>query len=104
MVVEEGKVLEEPEGSDVEEEWPSMGLDVEVKGQAVDVEVEKVVEDSVLREGEEEWPSIKSIPGLELSQSQPSSEISKSKKSPVSLVNEDASESSSLGELRFQDD
>jgi len=104
VVVEEGKVLEEPEVCEVEEEWPSLGLDVEVKEEVVEVEAKKEVEDSVLSEGEEEWPSIKSISGLELSQSQPSSEISKSKKSPASLVNEDASESSSLGELRFQDD
>ena len=104
LTVDEENAVEEPEGSEVEEEWPSLGLDVEVKEQAVDVEVEKQVEDSVLSEGKEEWPSIKSIPGLELSQSQPSSEISKSKKSPTSLVNEDASEASSLGELRFQDD
>ena len=88
----------------MEEEWPSLGLDVEVKEEVVEVEAKKEVEDPVLSEGKEEWPSIKSIPGLELSQSQPSSEISKSKKSPASLVNEDASESSSLGELRFQDD
>ena len=104
LTVDEENAVEEPEGSEVEEEWPSLGMDVGVKEEAVVVEVEKEVEDSVLREGKEEWPSIKSIPGLDLSQSQPSSEISKSKKSPASLVNEDASESSSLGELRFQDD
>ena len=106
VVVEEEKAVEESEVREVEEEWPSLGLDVEVQEGAVDSDFEKdkEVEDSVLSEGEEEWPSIKSIPGLELSQSQPSSEISKSKKSPASLVNEDASESSSLGELRFQDD
>ena len=104
VVVEEGKVLEEPEVCEVEDEWPSLDLDVEVKEEVVVVEAKKEVEDPVLCEREEEWPSIKSIPGLELSQSQPSSEISKSKKSPASLVNEDASEFSSLGELRFQDE
>ena len=81
-----------------------LGLDVEVKEEAVVVEEEKAVEESEARDGEEEWPSIKSIPGLELSQSQSISEISRSAKSSESLVNEDASESSSLGELRFQDD
>ena len=104
LTVDEENAVEEPEGSEVEEEWPSLGLDVEVKEEVVEVEAKKEVEDPVLSEGEEEWPSIKSIPGLELSQSQPSSEISKSKKSPASLVDEDASEFSSLGELRFQDD
>ena len=81
-----------------------MGLEVEVK-EAVDAdfEKEKEVEDSVLSK-EEDWPSIKSIPGLELSQSRLSSKISRPKKSPTRSVIEDASESSSLGELRFQDD
>jgi Tfp pilus assembly PilM family ATPase len=104
LSVEVAKEVEESEVSEVEEEWPSLGLDVEVKAEVVEVEAEKVVEDPVLSEGKEVWPSIKSIPGLELSQSQPSSEISKSKKSPTSSVIEDASESSSLGKLRFQDD
>ena len=106
MDAEEEKAVEEPEVGEMEEEWPSLGLDIEVQEEVVDAdfEKEKEVEDSVSSEGDEEWPTIKSIPGLELSQSQPSSEISKSKKSPTSLVNEDASEASSLGELRFQDD
>ena len=103
---EEEKAVEEPEVGEVEEEWPCLGLDIDVQEEAVDAdfEKEKEVEDSVLSEGEEEWPSIKSIPGLELSQSQLSSEISKSKKSQTSSVIDYASESSSLGELRFQDD
>ena len=92
--------------SEVEQEWPSLRLNVEVQEDAVDVDVEKEKEvgDPVLSEEEEEWPSIKSIPGLKLSQSQSGPEISRSKKSSASLVVEDASESSSLGELRFQDD
>ena len=140
LTLDEEKAVEEPGVNEVEEEWPSLGLDVEVKEEAVDVEVEKEVEESavseveqewpslrlnvevqedavdvdvekekevgdpVLSEEEEEWPSIKSIPGLKLSQSQSGPEISRSKKSSASLVVEDASESSSLGELRFQDD
>ena len=104
VVVEEGKVLEEPEVCEVEDEWPSLDLDVEVKEEVVEVEAKKEVGDPVLSEEEEEWPSIKSIPGLKLSQSQSGPEISRSKKSSASLVVEDASESSSLGELRFQDD
>lgn len=104
--VEVEQEVEESEVSKVEEEWPSLGLDIDVQEEAVDAdfEKEKEVEDAVLSEGEEEWPSIKSIPGLELSQSQLSSEISKSKKSQTSSVIDYASESSSLGELRFQDD
>lgn len=104
--VEVEQEVEESEVIKVEEEWPSLGLDIDVQEEAVDAdfEKEKEVEDAVLSEGEEEWPSIKSIPGLELSQSQLSSEISKSKKSQTSSVIDYASESSSLGELRFQDD
>ena len=103
LTVDQEKAVEESEVREVEEEWPSLGLDVEVKEEAVDVEEEKAVEESEVSDGEEEWPSIKSIHGLALSQSQPGSEISKSK-SPSTSVVEDASESSSLGELRFQDD
>jgi signal recognition particle subunit SEC65 len=104
--VEVEQEVEDSEVSEVEEEWPSLGLDIDVQEEAVDAdfEKEKEVEDSVLSEGEEEWPSIKSIPGLELSQSQLSSEISKSKKSQTSSDIDYTSESSSLGELRFQDD
>ena len=101
---EEVKAVVESEVSEVEEEWPTLGLVVEVQEDVVDVDKEKEVENSVLSEGEEEWPSIKSIPDLELSQLQSSSEISKPKKSPTSSVIDDASEPSSLGELRFQDE
>ena len=69
----------------------------------MEVKDEKEVKGPEVSEEEEEWPSIRSIPGLELSQSQSSSEPSKPK-SPSSSVFEDDSESSSLGELRFQDD
>ena len=96
----EGPVLREEE----EEEWPSLGLDLEVKKEVVEVDEGAEVEGPLLREEEEEeWPSIQSIPGLELSRSQSSSEESKPK-SQSSRVTEDGSDSSSLGELRFQDD
>ena len=103
LMVEEAKEVKEPEAIEGEEEWPSLGLDVEVKEEVVDDEEEKGVEDPELSEVEEEWPSIQSIPGLELSQSQSSSESSKQKSSSSPVI-EDASESSSLGELRFQDE
>ena len=96
----EGPLLREEE----EEEWPSLGLDLEVKEEVVEVDEGAEVEGPLLREEEEEeWPSIQSIPGLELSRSQSSSEKSKPK-SQSSRVTEDGSDSSSLGELRFQDD
>ena len=67
------------------------------------VEEEPIVDELEASEGEEEWPTIHSIPGLELSQSQSSSDISKPK-SNTTPVMEDVSDSSSLGELRFQDE
>ena len=78
-----------------------LGLDIEVQEEVVDVEEGKDVAEPEVVIGE--WPSVESIPGLELSQSQLSSESSKSE-SPSSPVIQDASESSSLGELRFQDE
>ena len=103
LIVEEAKEVMEPEVSEGDEEWPSLGLDVEVKEEVVDDKVEKEVKDPELIKVKEEWPSIQSIPGLELSQSQLNPESSK-QKSPSSPVIEDASETSSLGELRFQDE
>ena len=101
--VKDEKEVEEPEVSEEEEEWPSLGLDVEAKEEVVEAKDEKEFEESEVSEEEEEWPSNRSIPGLELSLPQSSSETSKPN-SPSSSVIEDASESSSLGELRFQDE
>ena len=97
------KAVEEPEVIEVEEEWPSLGLDVEVKEEVVDVVEGKAVEELEVIEVEEEWPTIKSIPGLELSQSHSSSESSQPESSSRPVI-ENAPESSSLGELRFQDE
>ena len=103
LIVEEAKGVKEPEVCEGDEEWPSLGLDVELKEEVVDDEEEKEVGDPELSEVKEEWPSIQSIPDFELSQSQLNPESSK-QKSPSSPVIEDASELSSLGELRFQDE
>ena len=92
--VEAKEEVEELEVSAGEEEWPSLGLDVEAKEEVEELEVSA---------GEEEWPSINSIPGLSLSQPQSISKSSKPKSSSSPVI-EDASESSSLGELRFQDE
>jgi len=78
-------------------------LNLEVKDEVMDVEEKIEDDDTSLSGGEEEWPSVKSISGLELSRSQSSPELSKPK-SPSSSAIEDVSESSSLGELRFQDE
>ena len=102
--VEEVVAVEEPEVNEGEEEWPSLGLDLEVEAEALDVEEERVEMDSAAsEEEEEEWPSIRSIPGLETLESEPSSEKFKSRSSSRSVA-EDFSDSSSLGELRFQDE
>ena len=103
MAVEEGEEVEQPEVIEREEEWPSLGLNLEVKDEVMDVEEKIEDDDTSLSGGEEEWPSVKSISGLELSRSQSSPEFSKPK-SPSSSAIEDISESSSLGELRFQDE
>ena len=99
--VDEQTVNEGPEDSEVEEEWPSLGLDLEVKEEVVEVEEQTVDEGPEDSEVEEEWPSVKSIPGLELSELQQSSESSKTKP-PSRSVADDASDSSPLGELRFR--
>ena len=87
----------------MEEEWPSLGLDVELKEEVVEDEEEEEVEEPEVSEVEEEWPSINSISGLELSQQQ-SSPQNLEMKSASSTVVQDDSDSSSLGELRFQDE
>ena len=98
--VEEKGVVEQVEARE-EEAWPSITAipDLEVKEGLVEVEEEVeekgVVEEAEVRE-EEAWPSITAIPDLEVEKVQ-----SKSEKSPAV---EDSSMSSSLGELRFQDE
>ena len=103
LTVDEEEKVDEPEVAEVEEEWPSLGLDFEVKEEVVEVDEEEKVDEPEAAEVEEELIGIKSIPGLDLSQSQPSSISSKQKSSSSPFI-EDASESSSLGELRFQDE
>ena len=103
LKVNEETLIEGPVASEVDEEWPSLGLDLEVKKEFSEVDEEKEVEDPVLSQGEEDWPSIKALPGLELSLSEPSSKDPMSKP-PSSSVIEGDSDSSSLGELRFQDE
>ena len=103
LKVDEQTAVAEPEVSEVEEEWPSLGLDLEVQKEVAELEEEKEVENPSFSEGEEEWPSIKEIPGLELSQSKANSEDSKQKLPSIPVIEND-SDLSSLGELRFQDE
>ena len=84
-----------------------MRLDLEEKEEVMSVEEEEEeevdVEELVVSEGEEEWPSIKAIPGLQVSvpRSQPERSKSTSQSKPEIV---DSSDSSPLGELRFQDE
>ena len=50
---------EGPKDSEVEEEWPSLGLDLEVKEEVVEVEEQTVDEGPEDSEVEEEWPIVK---------------------------------------------
>ena len=94
-----GSVVEEEVGSAGEEEWPSLGLDLTKKNVVEEEAGENAVEEEVRSEGEEEWPSINAIPDLQLSELP----LEPKKSQPIS--SEDAlSDSSSLGELRFQDE
>ena len=103
LSVEEEADVGESVVSEGEEEWPSMRLDLEEKEEVVSVEEEVDVGESVVREGEEEWPSIKAIPELQVSV--PKSPPERSKSSAQSKAESfDSSDSSPLGELRFQDE
>jgi len=95
--------VEEVEESEVEEEWPSLGFELMEKDEDVVGELSVEVEEVGESEREEEWPTVKSIPGLESSKSRHSSKKTKSKQHLSSEVG-DSFESSTLGELRFQDD
>ena len=101
--VEEGEDIEDGVVSEREEEWPSLGLDLGVKEEVVKAEEGTVVEDEVVSEGEEEWPSINVIPDLEKSETKPRSDNDQPPSQSFPVV-DDSSVSSSLGELRFQDD
>jgi len=84
-----------------EEEWPSLGL--EVKEEAAKPEEESVVEEGMNRGEEEEWPKIKAISGLDVSLPK-STPVKDQSISQSRRAVDDSSESSSLGELRFQDE
>ena len=103
MKADEQIVVEDPGVSEVEEESPSLELDLELKEEVAVIDEQIVVEEPEVSELEEEWPSIKSIPGLELSEVLSGSEIPKTI-STSSPVIDDSLDSSSLGELRFQDE
>ena len=95
---EDGKFAEDS----VEKEYSSLGLDLSVREESVEVDEESVEEEEEVIEGEKEWPSINAIPGLEasVSKSRPGKLQSNSQSKPT----EDESLFSSLGELRFQDE
>tara|TARA_B100000674_G_scaffold381929_1_gene324834 strand:+ start:7517 stop:9292 length:1776 start_codon:yes stop_codon:yes gene_type:complete len=105
--VEEKGVVEEAEVRG-EEAWPSITsiLDLDMKEGIVNVEEEVeetgVVEDAEGR-GEEAWPSITSITDLEAKEGIVDAEKMQST-SQISPSVDDSFESSSLGELRFQDE
>ena len=80
-----------------------MGLDVEEKDEVVKAEEVSELKEVVESEEEEEWPSINAIPGLEPSEPKLRPEKAQPK-AQSRLANDDASDSSSLGELRFQDE
>ena len=85
------------------EELEKATLDLEEKEEVMSVDEEVVAEESVVSDGEEEWPSIKAIPGLQASV--PKSQSEKSKSNAQSKAETfDSSDSSPLGELRFQDE
>ena len=103
LQVEEGDAVQEEEVSGEEEEWPSLGLELSEKDEEVVGELSVAGEEAGESEREEEWPTVKSIPGLESSKSRHSSKKTNSKQHFGSEVG-DSFESSTLGELRFQDD
>jgi len=58
LVRDELVQVEEIEASDEEEEWPSVGLNFEVKEEPENLGEESVVEEIETRDEEEEWPSV----------------------------------------------
>nr|WP_115094866.1 hypothetical protein [Synechococcus sp. UW106] len=101
--VEEVSAVEEVVESEEEEKWPSLSLDLVEKKEGVKAEESSEVEEPVAGDEGEEWPSINAIPGLEPSEPQLQPEKAQMK-SHTRIANNDSSESSSLGELRFQDE
>ena len=101
--VQEVEEVKDEVVSEREEEWPSLGLSF---GAPEEVEAEEEVEevkDEVVSEREEEMRIINTIPGLKVSEQKlQSSEIQPS--SETRPVADESSASSSLGELRFQDE
>ena len=71
------------------------------KNKGEDLGEESVVEEIEASDEEEEWPSINAIPGLAGSEPKSRSEKIQSSSRPVA---DDSSDTSSLGELRFQDE
>ena len=100
--VKEVEEVEDEVDREGEEEWPSLGLSLGVTEEVENVEEVEEVKDEVDREGEEAL-SINAIPGLTLSEQklQPEQVQPSSQAKPVA---DESSASSSLGELRFQDD
>jgi Tfp pilus assembly PilM family ATPase len=101
--VKEVEEVEDEVESEGEEEWPSLGLSLGVKEEAEKVKEVEEVEDEVESEGEEESLSINAIPGLQVSEQklQPEQAQPSSQAKPAA---DESSVSSSLGELRFQDE
>ncbi len=100
--VEEEDVKDEA-ASEGEVEWPSLGLSLGVTEEVESVEEGEDVKVEAVREGEVEWPSINEIPGLKVSEKklQPEQAQPSSQAKPAA---DDSPISSSLGELRFQDE
>ena len=94
-------VVEEIEAREEEGEWPSVGLNLEAKEEPENLGEESVVEEIEASDEAKEWPSINAIPGL--AASEPKSRPEKVQSQPRSLA-DDSSDTSSLGELRFQDE
>ena len=74
-----------------------------MKEEAAKSEEESVVEEGMNRGEEEEWPKIKAISGLDVSLPK-STPVKDQSISQSRRAVDDSSESSSLGELRFQDE
>ena len=101
--VEKGTVVEEKEVSEEEEEWPSLGLSLGVTEEVKKVEKGTVVEEKEVSEEEEESRSINVIPALKVFKLKSQPEKDQSQSQSISQI-DDSSVSSSLGELRFQDE
>ena len=103
--VENVKEVEEVEDEVVRKERgvAELGFVLRVTEEVENVKEVEEVEDEVVSDGDEEWPSINAIPGLKVSEQklQPEQAQPSSQTKPVA---DESSVSSSLGELRFQDE